>query len=172
MSDTNDSGNDALGESVTHLLHRAGQIADECLRAELERLKVTPRQFALLTAIDARPGSTQIELVADTGIDKSTIAEMTRRLVVPGLIEKSLRDGDVRATSLRLTSAGRRLLKQCRSAAEVAETRFLSRLPPSRQKSLVNGLKAAVTGPKNRARGGAKPGDPPDEDPGDVTQTD
>lgn len=157
MANTSESGGDPLESSVTHLLHRASQIADEHVRVELERLKVTPRQYALMIAIDANPGATQTELVARTGIDKSTMAEMTRRLMVPKLIEKSLQGDDGRASSHRLTSSGRRLLKQCHSAAQAGEAVFLQRLPPARRKPLLNVLRAVVSGPKAKGRGRAEP---------------
>ena len=142
----------SLDGSVTHLLHRAGQIVDEAVASELEKLKVTPRQFTLLVAIEANSGATQVELVGITGIDRSTMAEMTRRLVVRGLIDKRLRDGDNRATALKLSSAGNRLLKQCHSAVCAAEEKFLERISPTRRKSLMTILTAIVAGPKAPAR--------------------
>lgn len=155
MANTNETAiglAETLDASVMHLLHRASQIAEEHVKAELARLKVTPRQYALMAAIDESPGATQVELVALTGIDKSTMAEMTRRLVVPKLIEKSLQDGDSRASSLKLTSSGKRLLKQCRSAAAAGEAEFLGRLPPSRRTSLMNVLRAVIGGQKSKGR--------------------
>lgn len=141
-----------LDGSVTHLLHRASQLADDAVKSELEKLKVTPRQFALLTAIEAHSGSTQVELVAISGIDRSTMTDMTRRLVVRGLIEKGIGDGDRRTASLTLSSSGKRLLKQCRSAVQTAEAEFLARLSPTRRKSLLTTLGQVVAGPKGAAR--------------------
>ncbi|VAW10648.1 hypothetical protein MNBD_ALPHA09-1941 [hydrothermal vent metagenome] len=152
MSEPQTSETYSLDGSVTHLLHRAGQIVDEVVTSELEKLKVTPRQFTLLVAIEANSGATQVELVEITGTDRSTMAEMTRRLVVRGLIEKRLRDGDNRATALKLSSAGKRLLKQCRSAVCTAEEKFLERISPTRRKSLMTILTAVIAGPKTPAK--------------------
>lgn len=145
-----------LDGSVTHLLHRAGQIVDEAVMSELDKLKVTPRQFTLLVAIEANSGSTQTELTKITGIDRSTMAEMTRRLVVRGLIDKQLRNDDNRASALELSTAGKRLLKQCRSAVGTAEKKFLDRISPSRRKSLMTILTAVIAGPKAPRRPGSK----------------
>jgi len=152
MSEPQNPKPSSLDESVTHLLHRAGQIVDEAAMSELDKLKVTPRQFTLLVAIEANSGATQVELIKFTGIDRSTMAEMTRRLVVRGLIDKRLRHDDNRASALKLSSAGKRLLKQCRSAVNVAEKKFLERISPSRRKSLMSILTAVIAGPKAPAR--------------------
>lgn len=142
MADTQKPEPSSLDSSVTHLLHRAGQIADEAVKKELDKLKVTPRQFTLLTGIEANPGLTQIELVKITSIDRSTMAEMTRRLVVRGLIEKSVLPEDKRAAALKLSSAGKRLLKQCRSAVLIGENLVLARVSATRRKSLMTVLTA------------------------------
>jgi len=139
-----------LTTSVTHLLHRAGQIADEAAKKELDKLKVTPRQFTLLASIDANPGLTQIELVKITSIDRSTMAEMTRRLVVRGLIEKSVPPEDKRATALKLSPAGKRLLKQCRSAVLIGENLVLARVSATRRKSLMTVLTALTKDPAKK----------------------
>jgi len=148
MSEPHNTETLSLDESVTHLLHRAGQIVDEAATTELEKLKVTPRQFTLLVAIEANSGATQVELINFTGIDRSTMAEMTRRLVVRGLIDKRPHRADNRASALKLSSTGKRLLKQCRSAVIVAERKFLERISPSRRKSLMTILTAVIAGPK------------------------
>lgn len=152
MAETPPTDSGSLEGSVTHLLHRAGQLADEAVKSELDKLKVTPRQFALLIAIEANSGATQVELVAATGIDRSTMAEMTRRLVIRGLINKNVQKGDSRATSLNLSATGKRLLKQCRSAVQSAEDMFLERVSPTRRKSLMTVLTALINGPNTAAR--------------------
>ncbi len=150
MADTQKPETSGLQTSVTHLLHRAGQIADEAVKKELDKLKVTPRQFTLLTGIDANPGSRQVELVKITSIDRSTMAEMTRRLVVRGLIDKSVPPEDNRATALRLSSAGKRLLKQCRSAVLIGENLVLARISATRRKSLMTALTALTKDPAKK----------------------
>jgi hypothetical protein len=74
-----------------HLLRRCQQNAVEIFAQEVGEDGLTPRQFALLLTVHQRPGLMQTELVRLTGIDRSTLAEMTRRLAalrtaLPGVI--------------------------------------------------------------------------------------
>src|SRR5688572_708168 len=75
-----DSNSDRLGRSPIHLLHRAGQCAEDIFRAEMGDRDLTPRQLAVLTATSEDEGLSQTGLVERTGIDRSTLADMVRRL--------------------------------------------------------------------------------------------
>ncbi|MHA1546495.1 MAG: hypothetical protein ACTSUY_08750, partial [Alphaproteobacteria bacterium] len=52
-----------LDTFALHLLHRAGQAANELFHDQLRRQGVTSRQFSLLMAIFSRAGQKQSELV-------------------------------------------------------------------------------------------------------------
>ncbi|MGA9540058.1 MAG: helix-turn-helix domain-containing protein, partial [Methyloceanibacter sp.] len=64
-----------LDNSATHLLHRAGQRAADIFAEEAKKGGLTPRQYAVLTAVSLEEGLPQAELVARTGIDRSTLAD-------------------------------------------------------------------------------------------------
>ena len=59
--------------SVLHLLHRAGQRADG-LFARHAGIALTPRQFIILQAVAEGDGLSQTDIMAATGIDRSSIA--------------------------------------------------------------------------------------------------
>ena len=65
---------DALGGSVTHLLHRALQLALDYHSEAAGPGAITQRQYTVLAAAAAQDGLTQNDLVRSTGIDSSTLA--------------------------------------------------------------------------------------------------
>ncbi len=79
-----------LETSATHLLHRAAQHATQLFDAQSEASKfdLTERQVSVLMALELNEGASQTRLVELTGIDRSTLADMVRRLIKKGLIER------------------------------------------------------------------------------------
>jgi DNA-binding MarR family transcriptional regulator len=100
--------------SPSHLLHRAQQIAADIYAREFGPGGITLRQYALLAAAGEREGATQTDLVRLTGIDRSTLAEMTARLIGKGMLERERSALDARANTVRLSEAGREALEAAR----------------------------------------------------------
>src|ERR1700743_609180 len=97
----------ALDQSPSHLLHRALQRALDIYVEEFGEAGITQRQYAVLAAADEREGATQADLVRITGIDRSTLADMARRMIGKGLLERERSNVDARANAGRLTEEGR-----------------------------------------------------------------
>ena len=70
-------------QSVLHLLHRAGQRADGLFAGQVGNV-LTPRQFAILQAVAEANGLSQTDIMAATGIDRSSTAALVGRLVSRG----------------------------------------------------------------------------------------
>ncbi|MGE0022289.1 MAG: MarR family transcriptional regulator, partial [Hyphomicrobium sp.] len=64
--------------SALHLLHRAGQCADEMFAVSVGEAGLTPRQYAVMAAIAKSDEPSQTTLVEATGIDRSTMADIVR----------------------------------------------------------------------------------------------
>ena len=86
-----------LERSPLHLLHRAGQCAAEVFQAELGGGDLTPRQFAVLVTVSQNEGLSQTHLVERTGIDRSTLADIVRRMLKKGLLQRRRTKEDARA---------------------------------------------------------------------------
>lgn len=127
-----------------HLLRRAHQVSVEFFVAEVGADGPTPQQFALLLSVLRQPGASQAELVRATGIDRSTLAEMTRRLVARGLLARRKDATDGRANALRITAAGRRLVEAALPKVARAQHRVLALLPAGRRKALIAALRQMV----------------------------
>ena len=74
-----------LESLVIHVLHRAVQEADAVFMQHVGEGGVTPRQFAVLLTVAQEPNGNQAQLVKRTGIDRSTLADLVRRLVGAGV---------------------------------------------------------------------------------------
>jgi DNA-binding MarR family transcriptional regulator len=123
------SHNDPLEVSALHLLHRAGQCAGDVFQAEMVAGDLTPRQFAVLVSVSQDEGLSQTSLVRKTGIDRSTLADIVRRMLRKGLLQRQRTKDDARAYSVKLTEEGWKALRQAQPTVEVVDSRVLSVLP-------------------------------------------
>lgn len=141
-----DSREGPLMNSVLHLLHRAGQAADELFAKEMEGSDLTPRQFAVLVVLAKHENASQTDIVNATGIDRSTLADIVKRLVDRGLLNRKRSKLDARAYSVRLTAAGNSTLKSTTPVAHRVEDAILKSLPTSQRSGIVDALAAIVRG--------------------------
>jgi len=84
--------------SPIHLLHRASQRADGLFASNVRDPNLTPRQFAILQAVADKSGLSQTDIMAATGIDRSSTAELVRRLVTNGCLQRRRTRRDARKT--------------------------------------------------------------------------
>jgi len=131
---------DRLDKSPIHLLHRAGQCAAEIFQAELAPGDLTPRQFAVLYTVARHEGLSQIQLVAHTGIDRSTLAEIVRRMLRKGLLQRRRTKHDARAYAVKLTDEGTRVLKAADPSVRRVDDRILSALPAGNRERFLSDL--------------------------------
>jgi DNA-binding MarR family transcriptional regulator len=140
------------GAVLGHLLHRAVQLADDLHAERFGPEGLTPRQYAVLSAVSEEEGLSQNRIVAATGVDRSTLAEMLARLAERGLVARIRSPGDARANLVTLTEAGRAVLQAARSRAEEADLALLERLPEDRRARFVKDLRRLVAGPSAGAK--------------------
>jgi DNA-binding MarR family transcriptional regulator len=133
---------DALGGSVTHLLHRALQLALDFHAEAAGPGAITQRQYTVLAAAAAHDGLTQNDLVRATGIDRSTLADLVARMLVKGLLVRERSATDARANSVRLSEAGRLALSAGGGPASAADGRLLGFLSPKKREGFLKTLAA------------------------------
>ena len=112
--------------SPTHLLHRAGQRADSLFSRHVRDRDLTPRQFAILQVVADKGGLSQTDIMSATGIDRSSTAELVRRLTINGWLQRRRTRRDARVYAVRITAHGREMLSIGASAARAAEEALLS----------------------------------------------
>jgi DNA-binding MarR family transcriptional regulator len=126
--------------SAVHLLHRAGQCADEIFSLSLPAGTMTPRQYAVMKAVEASVEPSQTTLVEMTGIDRSTVADIVRRLVERGLLQRRRTRRDARMYALRLTTKGIAALRGAEPAAVNTDDKLLAALAPAERAAFVDAL--------------------------------
>ncbi len=118
-----------LSQSPSHLLRRCVQYANDLFAHEPTASDLTKQQFTVLVAVEQNEGVSQSDLVSRTGIDRSTLAEMIRRMIDKGLLTRERTESDQRANSVRLAAGGRKALRGARAASDRVERALLSALP-------------------------------------------
>ncbi len=106
-----------LERSPIHLLHRAGQCAGDIFQGKLGTTDLTPRQFAVLLTVALNEGLSQTHLVEKTGIDRSTLADIVRRMLKKNLLQRRRTREDARAYAVKLTEEGWRTLRSVQPTA-------------------------------------------------------
>ena len=147
----------SLTRSPIHLLHRAGQCAADIFTAELAGIDLTPRQFAVLLTVSMNEGLSQTDLVTLTGIDRSTLADIVRRMLKKGLLQRRRTREDARAYAVKLTDEGLRILAAARPKVQAVDARILLALSGEQRSTLVSDLKVIVD--SLQSAGGGSGGD-------------
>ena len=134
----------SVASSALHLLHRAGQRADELFAVQVGQSDLTPRQFVVLKAVQASDEPSQTALVEKTGIDRSTLADIVRRLVAKGLLSRKRTRQDARMYAVKLTDRGAAAIKAAEPAARATDERLLSTLTANQRETFVEALKRVI----------------------------
>jgi DNA-binding MarR family transcriptional regulator len=129
-----------LDLSALHLLHRAGQCAEVLFTNETGKADLTPRQYAILASVQQNPDISQTGLVEQTGVDRSTLADIVRRLVKKGLLQRKRTRSDARMYAVRLTAKGQSALSSIKPAAGRVDQRLLSVLRPGQRGDFIEAL--------------------------------
>ncbi|HEV2652532.1 MAG TPA: MarR family winged helix-turn-helix transcriptional regulator [Rhizomicrobium sp.] len=131
------NGSFELSESPSHLLKRCSQYFGDLYAHEAGNSELTKQQFTLLAALEHNDGVSQTALVEITGIDRSTLAEMVRRMLERGLLSRERTEEDQRTNALIITPVGRKSLRSARSASERADKALLDALPAAERQRFV-----------------------------------
>jgi DNA-binding MarR family transcriptional regulator len=134
-----------LSQSPSHLLRRCVQYANDLFSREPGASDLTKQQFTVLAAVEQNEGISQTDLVGITGIDRSTLAEMIRRMIEKGLLDRERTETDQRANAVRMAPPGRKALRSARTASERVERTLLAGLPAGDRQRFLKMLTAVVS---------------------------
>jgi DNA-binding MarR family transcriptional regulator len=129
-----------LNRSPIHLLHRLEQFAGDVFHEEMTATDLTPRQYAVLLTVSENEGLSQTALVEKTGIDRSTLADIIRRMLKKKLLSRKRTKEDARTYAVRLTAKGRDALSSAVPAAVNADERILGTLPRKEREHFLSAL--------------------------------
>jgi DNA-binding MarR family transcriptional regulator len=127
--------------STIHLLHRAGQRAEEMFSKALQDQTLTIRQFIVLSIVEGQENLSQNLICEKTGIDRSTMADIVKRLVTRGWLNRRRSRRDARMYAIRLTEAGRKELDRATPIAQSVDQALVWNLSSKQRQDLNAGLK-------------------------------
>ena len=107
-------------------------------------MDLTPRQLAVLIAVSEQEGASQTELVGRTGVDRSTLADLVRRLQRKGLLQRRRKREDARAYAVKMTDEGRRVLRAAEPLGRRVDERVLAALPSKQRQLFIDALVSIV----------------------------
>jgi MarR family transcriptional regulator, temperature-dependent positive regulator of motility len=134
----------SLDKSPLHMLHRAGQRAAELFQKELGENDLTPRQYAVMLTVAQEKGLNQTQIVERTSIDRSTMADLIRRMLKKGLLKRRRTSKDARAYSVELTDFGQQSLNSAEPISRRVDAKILAFLPADQRERLLQELMAMV----------------------------
>lgn len=148
------NGSVELTGTPAHLMRRCNQFYGDLFVRETGDRDLTKQQYLVLCALEQHEGVSQTALVNATGIDRSTMAEMIRRMLERGFLTCKRTEDDARANAVAISPSGRRILKAARLAAERAERALLEPLAPSERSRFVKCLATIAQAAEHYAAGG------------------
>jgi MarR family transcriptional regulator, temperature-dependent positive regulator of motility len=126
--------------SIIEALHRAEQAAFAAYMAASIPGEITPRQFAILAAVAAKEGLSQTDIGLATGIDRSTLADIVRRMHDRGYLRRDRTKDDARSYAISLTAKGKDLLEKATPAVQKVDAQILDAFPAKERKVLMGFL--------------------------------
>ncbi|MBI3561620.1 MAG: MarR family transcriptional regulator [Gammaproteobacteria bacterium] len=117
-------------DSAGFLLWKITTLWQRKLAEVLSEFGITQTQFALLASLrwfeEQQQPTSQTHLVDHTKIDKMTVSKSLRQLEAAGLVVREPSDLDSRATRIRFSARGKKLIQKAIVAIENADAAFFS----------------------------------------------
>lgn len=126
------------------LVRRLHQIHVAMFFEECKAQSITPVQNAILTSLSVRPGLDQTSLGQEVGLDRTTTADVLKRMEERGLVERRPHPTDRRARQVHLTLEGQKVFDSLRGDVARAQERILEPLQPAERAMFMHLLNILV----------------------------
>ncbi len=110
----------------------------------------------MLATVGDNEGLSQTAIVLRTNIDRSTTADIVKRLKRKGLLQRHRTKEDARAYAVTLTEEGRRVLRSAEPLSRRVDTRVLGALPASQRERFIQALALIVERLEKTSSGGVR----------------
>jgi len=118
---------------------RAARLVTQLYGEHLRPYGLEATQLALLSALDSKPGRSQVKLARALGLDKTTLSRNLKLLETNGWVASEPVDGR-REAGLYLTTAGQRLVKKSHAGWSNAQQQLRSAMTRAEWDAMWNGL--------------------------------
>ena len=123
-----DPAKQVLWERPGFLIRRLNQIHYAMFFEECSHENITPVQYGILTALSLTPGSDQTTIGLELGLDRTTTADVVKRLEEKGYLERKVHPTDRRSRQAFITKEGMRVMSQLQAGMWNAGDRLLKPL--------------------------------------------
>lgn len=116
------------------LIRRLHQIHYAMFFEECKEGSITPVQYGVLTVLAREPWLDQTAIGYEVGLDRTTVADVIKRLEEKGLVERRINKLDRRSRQAAVTENGLTLLVELQNGMANSQRRLLQPLSPRDQK--------------------------------------
>ena len=128
-----DPAKQALWSRPGFLIRRLNQIHYAMFFEECRSQNVTPVQYGILTALSLNPWLDQTQVGMELGLDRTTTADVLKRLEDRGFVERRVNPLDRRSRQAVITPDGMRVMGLLQDGMWRAQRRLLEPLSPRNQ---------------------------------------
>ena len=111
------------------LIRRLHQIGDALFFDECKSESITPVQVGVLTALSMNPWLDQKAIGRELSLDRTTIAEVLKRLAEKGLVETRVNPDDRRSRLSVITKKGLKLINELQNSIHRSQERLIELMP-------------------------------------------
>jgi DNA-binding MarR family transcriptional regulator len=115
-----------LSERLGQLFKHAQQRLEQLTSAALEPFGISGRELTVLLVLDELGPSSQVEVAARLGVDRTTMVALVDGLETKGLVVRGPFARDRRRKAVSLTEGGRARFLRALAASDAAEHEFLA----------------------------------------------
>ncbi|WP_232464888.1 MarR family winged helix-turn-helix transcriptional regulator [Bordetella genomosp. 8] len=127
-----------------YLVRRLNQIHYAMFFEECRTQNITPVQYGVLTALSLSPWMDQTALGMELGLDRTTTADVIKRLQERGLVQRRINPNDKRSRQAVITEEGLRIMGLLQAGMARAQQRLLEPLSPRNQQLFMKLLSTLV----------------------------
>jgi DNA-binding MarR family transcriptional regulator len=126
-----------LWERPGYLIRRLHQIHVAIFIEECAAFGITPVQYAVMTVLLNNPGSDQISIAREAGIDRTNVSDVLDRLEQRALVRRKKSNIDRRQRTAVLTAKGARIARDMEKASLRAQDVLMAPLSPKKREVLM-----------------------------------
>lgn len=127
-----------------YLVRRLNQIHYAMFFEECKTQNITPVQYGVLTALSLSPWMDQTAIGMELGLDRTTTADVIKRLQERGLVQRRVNPNDKRSRQAVITEEGLRIMGLLQAGMARAQQRLLEPLSPRNQQIFMKLLSTLV----------------------------
>ena len=139
-----------------YLVRRLNQIHYALFSEACKLHNITPVQFGVLTALSIKPLLDQTEIGSELGLDRTTTAQVLKRLEEKKLIARRPHPSDRRSRQSMITEEGIRAMGLLHQGMVEAQRRLLAPLTAKQQETFIHLLTELVDGNNDYSRAPAR----------------